>query len=149
VCQRHGGTHLLLAPSDNVVPHRLVSVSALPSWYEETLAKQLGMNPTTWQTLQERGVTEESQLRLDFFFDAPGEREAATLAAALREETDYDVQVTSQKRAVLAKRTWHVTGATQPTAVTLEVLNNWVRWMVTAGATHGGCVFDGWGAKVG
>ena len=41
-----------------------------------------------------------------------------------------------------------VTGTTQPTAVDLETLNEWVTWMVLAGHENGNCKFDGWGAAV-
>jgi hypothetical protein len=114
-------------------------MAALPDWYEKTLALQLTMNPKTWAELQEHGVDESSQLRLDFFYDAPGEREAQSLTAFLRAETDYDVTADGSQEQ------WSVTGTTQPTAVSLEILNQWVDWMVTAGAEHA-CEFDGWGA---
>jgi hypothetical protein len=48
---------------------------------------------------------------------------------------------------MLAKKQWSVTGSTQPTVVSLDILNQWVGWMVGAGAENGGCEFDGWGAQ--
>ncbi len=41
-----------------------------------------------------------------------------------------------------------VIGKTQPTTVSLDILNEWVRSMVLAGAEKGPCEFDGWGAEV-
>ena len=38
-------------------------------------------------------------------------------------------------------------GTTQKTKITLEILNQWVTWMVAAGVDHG-CLFDGWGTSV-
>jgi Regulator of ribonuclease activity B len=105
---------------------------------EGVLAKQLAMNEQTWTALQEHGVTTETELRLDFFYVAPSRKSAERLAGFLRTETDYDVR----------SRHDSVTGTTQPRTVDLDVLNQWVEWMVGAGAEHGRCEFDGWGAEV-
>jgi hypothetical protein len=122
-------------------------MGAAPDWYGPILARQLEMNPATWEALTDRGVTEESQLRLDFLFNAPGRSQGEQLAEFLQHETDYDVEVTSHKKGLLAKPTWMVVGKTQPTSVSLEILNDWVTWMVTAGAERGACEFDGWGTR--
>lgn len=114
--------------------------------HRETLARQLAMNKQTWETLQEVGVTEESELRLDFFYVAPGDQPAHALAAFLQAETDYDVQVVSSGGGFLKKKAWSVTGSTQPTKVSADVLDDWVTWMVAAGFNEG-CEFDGWGAQ--
>ncbi len=39
--------------------------------YESILEKQILMNRQTWAALQKHGVTDESQLRLEFSFNAP------------------------------------------------------------------------------
>lgn len=105
------------------------------------------MNPRTWAALQEHGVDEASELRLDFFYVAPGQGEAEALGEFLRRETDYEVDVHTIKKGMLSKKQWSVTGSTQPTRVSLDILNQWVGWMVAAGAENGGCEFDGWGAQ--
>jgi hypothetical protein len=53
----------------------------------QVLAKQLGMNQKTWEALQGRGVTEDSQLRLDFLYQASGESQARALAAFVGKPT--------------------------------------------------------------
>jgi hypothetical protein len=103
------------------------------------------MNEQTWQVLQENGVSEETPLALDFSYAAPGRSAAEQLRDFLTEETDYAVSVQPQKKGLLSK-TWSVQGTTRPTPVSLDILNDWVRWMVAAGAEKGGCIFDGWGA---
>lgn len=118
-----------------------------PEWAHDVLRRQLAMNPQTWAALQEHGVDESTMLRLDFFYVAPGQAEAEALGGFLREETDYDVDVHSIKKGMLSKKQWSVTGTTQPTAVSLDILDQWVDWMVSAGAENGGCEFDGWGAQ--
>ena len=96
------------------------------------------MNEQTWETLQAHGLTEESEVRLDFFYNAPSRSAADELAAFIRQETDYDVSVADDS----------VAGRTQLTTVTLDILNEWVEWMVAAGAEVGLCEFDGWGTEV-
>lgn len=112
------------------------------------LAQQLAMNERSWQALQEHGVTEESELRLEFFYVSPGEGEAENLRAFIQEQTDYDVRVRSSGGGFMRKRSWTVTGTTQPTKVSLDILNEWVGWMVATGF-ESDCEFDGWGAEAG
>ena len=83
---------------------------------EDVLAKQVAMNRQTWEALKAHGVTEQTELRLDFAYEAPGREQADTLASYLREETDYDVVADDKS----------VTGSTQPTGVSPEILDEWV-----------------------
>jgi hypothetical protein len=117
----------------------------LNSRYRRVLAKQLTMNEQTWHTLQKHGVTEESELRLDFTYVAPDQNNAQALKAVLNEETDYEVSVHSA--GGFLRKSWTVTGSTRPTAVSREILDQWVDWMVTAGL-HQNCEFDGWGTQL-
>jgi hypothetical protein len=121
-------------------------MSTTPDWAATVLARQLAMNAQTWQALQERGVNAASMLTLEFFYRPSGQAESEQLATFLRTDTDYDVDVVSQKRGIFGNG-FSVMGKTQPTAVSLEILNDWVTWMVTAGVEKGPCEFDGWGAQ--
>ena len=96
------------------------------------------MNSQTWEVLQGHGVTEQTELRLDFAYETPDKNAAEELAAFLREETDYDVRVEDGE----------VRGSTQPTNISVSILDEWVRWMVLAGYEKGRCKFDGWGTAV-
>jgi hypothetical protein len=118
---------------------------SLPDWLQETIAHQIRMNRETWAALQAHGVDEDTELKLDFFYFAPGETEAQKLAAFLYDETDYDVEAKPPSGDV---QSWMVVGTTQPTTLTPGILDEWVQWMVVAGARNGGCEFDGWGAEV-
>ena len=113
--------------------------------YERILAKQLAMNRETWEVLSRHGVNEQSHIRLDFSYDAPNREAANAMAALIREQTDYDVRVESDGSTL--RRKWRVEGTTQKTTVSLEVLDQWVTWMVTAGKQRA-CEFDGWGTSV-
>jgi hypothetical protein len=113
--------------------------------YDDVLKRQLRMNSQTWAALQVRGITPESQVRLDFSYNALGRDAAKALVALIRNQTDYDVQ--AKTTGGFLNRKWLVEGTTQATAISLEMLDQWVTWMVTAGIEQG-CDFDGWGASV-
>ena len=102
------------------------------------VAQQQAMNAETWAALQEHGVTEATELRLDFAYDAPNTASGEQLAAFLREQTDYDVSADDGS----------VTGSTQLTTLSPTILDEWVEWMVLTGYENGRCRFDGWGAAV-
>ena len=112
-----------------------------------SLELQLAMNRQTWQALQERGVTWQSKLRLDFFYVAPGEQDAKGLLEFLQRETDYDVAASSSGGGLLKKKAWAANGTTQETEVSLEILDQRVEWIVAAGEENG-CDFDRWAAAV-
>lgn len=116
----------------------------MPESYEAILSKQLSMTQQLWNKLQESGVTDKTELKLDFAFDAPSQQAAESLHHYLVEETDYEVKIES---AGVFKKTWRLTGTTQPTTLSEEILKQWVDWMVAAGLKFE-CVFDGWGTEL-
>lgn len=127
--------------------HRLSIVPETPLWVAQLIIAQQDMNKTTLAKLREHGLSAESTVRLDFSYDAPGSEQADRLPAFIRAETDYTVAVGRTPRRGLRSGAWHVTGTTSDTAISLDTLDDWVRWMVTAGAVHGQCRFDGWGTE--
>lgn len=110
-------------------------------WYVQLLDLQLKTNRAIWSRLE---LGDEVALRLTFVYLAPGEQEAERLAAYLRSETDYDVDVRPRGTGNGEALQWLVGGVTQPTDITLEILDAWVQWMIAAGAAEGPCAFDGW-----
>jgi hypothetical protein len=114
---------------------------------QRELEHQLERTRVTWAELQERGVTEETELRLDFLYVAPGQHQAESLAQAIRSRTEYEVEAGESKEGLLGRRVWTVSGTTQPTAVSLASLDEWVTRMVEWGNAHS-CEFDGWGVAV-
>jgi hypothetical protein len=113
--------------------------------FDDLLAKQLTMNRMTWAELQRHGVTEQSELRLGFSYNAPSRDAADGLQSLLQEQTDYEVRVESDRSFL--RRKWRVEGTTQKTAVSPEILDQWVTSMVIAGKERS-CGFDGWGTQV-
>lgn len=119
-----------------------MSNETLDERYKAAVSTQLTFNQATWNRLQELGVTTSTELELDFFYVAPSETEARALEQVLIRETDYKLTVEAGDGM-----SWIVSGTTQPNAVSLEILNKWVTWMITAGL-HENCDFDGWGTSV-
>ena len=112
--------------------------------YRRLLAKQLVMNEETWAALQKQGVTERTELRLDFSYAPSSKANAAALAKLLKEKTDYEVRT---EHAGLLNRKQAVSGTTRATTISKVILDQWVDWMVTAGIQCG-CEFDGWGTEI-
>lgn len=131
----------------NVVGHAragAATVLRMAEWYEQLLELQLRRNRDRWAELREHDVEQDSELRLGFLYLAPGEAEATALVALLREETDYAVRA----RTHPDDDGWVVIGSTQPTPISLALLDGWVEWMIAAGATAGPCAFDSWAAQL-
>ena len=116
-----------------------------PTHYEEILAQQLEMNPHTLAHLERAGLRPDTKVRLDFMYLAPDKTAAEALQHLLKQQTDYDVSVRSE--GGLLRKKWLLSGQTQPTSITREILDQWVTWMVAAGE-EAGCEFDGWGTEV-
>ncbi len=110
----------------------------------DLLAKQLVMNRYTWAELQKHGVTERTELRLDFTYCAPSRDAAEALRAYLQEATDFDLAVESERSFL--RRRWRVEGRTQRMRISPKILEKWVTWMFTAGIEHS-CEFNGWGTS--
>jgi hypothetical protein len=114
--------------------------------FQRLLAQQLEMNPRTWAALEERGVDARTPLVIDYSFTAPGRRQAKELVTVLRARTNFSSEVIAEGPRL--KRRWRVVGHTQPATASVDMLNDWVTFMVTLGAKNGACRFDGWGVKV-
>lgn len=121
----------------------------MAEWYEQLLEHQLQRNRDLWAGLREHGFEDDDELRLGFIYVAPGEQEAQGLAAYLRDETDYELSARPRPGDDAdAEPDWIVIGTTQPTPITLELLDDWCEWMIAAGAEVGPCAFDGWVAQL-
>ena len=114
--------------------------------FHRLLAQQLEMNPRTWSALRERGIDARTPLVIEYSFTAPGRREARSLVTVLRARTNFSADAIAEGPRL--KRRWRVIGHTQPATASVEMLNDWVTFMVTLGAKNGACRFDGWGVKV-
>ena len=121
----------------------------MAEWYDELLEQQLSRNREIWAGLREHGLGEGRELRLGFIYVAAGVAEADQLVAFLHEETDYEVSIRERPGEDDADDPdWVVIGTTQPTPVSLELIDDWCEWMIAAGAAEGPCAFDGWVAQL-
>ena len=121
----------------------------MAEWYDELLEQQLSRNKDIWAGLREHGLEDENEVRLGFVYVAPGEAEAQGLVDYLRDETDYEVSARERPGEDAGDEPdWVVIGITQPTAVSLELLDDWCEWMIAAGAAEGPAAFDGWAAQL-
>jgi len=113
--------------------------------YKRLLAQQLEMNPRTWAALKEKGVDEQTLIVIEFSFTAPARTAARTLDKVLRARTNFVTELLAEGSRW--RRHWRLVGHTQPSTASVEMLNDWVTFMVTLGAKSD-CRFDGWGVKV-
>jgi hypothetical protein len=109
--------------------------------YQQLLAQQLAMNEQTWTTLARNGLKPDAEVQLDFSYYGPNEERVNALKDFLQAETDYTANVAE------GDGRWALTGRTQKTRVSKEILDQWVDWMIIAGLRYG-CQFDGWGTEV-
>src|ERR1043165_4236389 len=105
--------------------------------YKEIVNEQLAMNEITWQKLIQNGLTSNSEVQLDFSYFATSKGNVEALRNFLNNETDYDVLI-----KIFNDTVWCLDGKTQKTTISLETLNQWVKWMVLAGQEYE-CKFDG------
>lgn len=111
--------------------------------YEQLLSHQLEMTPKTWKQLQSHGITDKTDIILDFLYYAPTQESAKACKAFF---DNYDIKI--KPESVNNKDgLWLVNGTSSPTRVDEEILLQWVDYMVAAGWDNN-CIFDGWGATV-
>jgi hypothetical protein len=112
---------------------------------QNMIERQIEMAGATLDALRRAGLTDDKEVQIDFFFDAPNESAAQALVAHLSK--NECLNLVAKKSGGFLSRKFTVTGKTHPTVVTTQILAQWIPWMVEQGVTHG-CEFDGWGAEV-
>jgi len=119
-------------------PGRYVSESA----FSENRTKQTVMAPQTMAQLRKYGVTDETELKLEFFFYTNTETKASELADALKKK-GYAVE---RKPAAHDKALQVITGWTAKMKMTDAIVIGWTREMCELGYASD-CEFDGWGTN--
>ena len=119
-------------------PQRYVSDPA----FRENLAKQAAMSPQTMAQLRKHGVTDEVNLKLEFFFYTDGDAKAQALAKVLK-GFEYKVECGP---AAEDSRLFLVTGWTTPIKMSDSAVVAWTEKMCRQGYEHD-CEFDGWGTN--
>jgi regulator of RNase E activity RraB len=100
------------------------------------------MTPATVSELRQHGVTDQRQLKLEYFFYTNTREKAAALAQKLG-ELGY---TSSHDRAAGNKKQFVVTGWTSPMQMDERIVLAWTGRMCELGQEHD-CEFDGWGTN--
>jgi len=110
--------------------------------YAKNRSHQLLMTPQTMTQLRNYGVTDESQLKLEYFFYTNAKEKAELLARKLTDlgyTGGYDQSATNKKELV-------INGWTSPIKMTDQTVLDWTASMCDLGREHD-CDFDGWGTN--
>ncbi len=110
--------------------------------YAENRARHLAMTPQTVAQLRKFGVTDESQLKLEYFFYTNTKGKAAALAQKLADmgyAGSHDHSASDEKQFV-------VNGWTSPMRMDEKTVLDWTGRMCDLGHEHD-CEFDGWGTN--
>jgi len=104
------------------------------------LASQLSMSPKTIQQLRAYGVTEDSALKLEYFFYTDSCEKAEGLTKAL-----VSMGYTSDfGNSAVDENIKLITGWTNPVPMSDQAIIEWTGAMCKLGFSHD-CEFDGWG----
>ena len=125
---------------DPVAEEQLTFVSE--SGYKQNRAKQITMAPQTMEQLRGHGVTDDSELKLEYFFYTDSKSKAESLAKELAElgyDGGHDVAAGDPSQFV-------ITGWTIPMKMSDEIVVGWTAQMCDVGQKFD-CEFDGWGTN--
>jgi regulator of RNase E activity RraB len=110
--------------------------------YEKNLITQTTMSPQTITQLREYGVTEESLLKLEYFFYTDTKNKAESLSDTLKNKgysTEFGLSAGDEKQYL-------ITGWTSPIQMKEPIVVAWTKEMCEMGFKHD-CDFDGWGTN--
>ncbi|MEM0926835.1 MAG: ribonuclease E inhibitor RraB, partial [Planctomycetota bacterium] len=112
------------------------------SEHKQNRAKQITMAPQTMEQLRGYGVTDDSELKLEYFFYTNTKKKAESLAHELAElgyDGGHDVAAGDPSQFV-------ITGWTTPMNMSDETVVEWTGKMCDLGQKFD-CEFDGWGTN--
>ena len=105
-----------------------------------SLKNQIEMNSKTLEQLHKLGITNESRLKLQFFYCTNRSTKARKLVNALK---DLSYQVESVDKAA-GDKLWIISGWTNEIKMDLKTVTNWTTLMNHIGYEYNS-EFDGWG----
>ena len=110
--------------------------------FADNLKKQVDMTPQTLNQLRQAGVTEDKELKLEYFFYTNSDEKAKKLAdelAKLNYTVDHRLAVDSQTEFI-------ITGWTTKMKMSEDVVKKWTKEMCELGYKYD-CDYDGWGTQ--
>ncbi len=110
------------------------------SAFDKNRNKQMQMTPMTIEQLRKLNVTEEKELKLEYFFYTNKAEKAEEFAGEM-EKLNYSVK---HGASAGNKKLFIITGWTTKMKMENEVVQNWTKQMCELGYKFD-CEFDGWG----
>jgi regulator of RNase E activity RraB len=110
--------------------------------FENNCKKQMQMSPMTLKQLRNLKVTEDKELKLEYFFYTNTNEKAELLAKELEKQNykvEYGVSIGDKKLFI-------VTGRTTNIIMKEEIVTKWTKEMCEIGYKFD-CEFDGWGTE--
>jgi len=102
--------------------------------------KQMNMTPQTLEQLRTHGVTENTELKLEYFFYTNSQEKAKRLADSLH-KLNYTVKYGESIGTLVA-----ITGWTSKMKMSNSNVEEWTKEMCDLGFKYD-CEFDGWGTN--
>src|SRR5687767_6654263 len=110
------------------------------SQFRDNLNKQVELAPETLSQLKNYGTTDDSELKLEFFFYAKMLNNAEQLAGELK-KLNYEVEF---GKSAGDKKLFIITGWTTKMKMDDQTVQSWTKEMCELGYKFD-CEFDGWG----
>lgn len=127
---------------DFLKPKSSNGIFVTESEFDKNRDKQIQMTPITIEQLRNLNVTEEKELKLEYFFYTNKPEKAEELAAEI-EKLNYSV---NHGASAGNKKLFIITGWTTKMKMDNEVVQNWAKEMCELGYKFD-CDFDGWGTN--
>jgi len=105
--------------------------------------RSMQMNAKVLEQLNIHGVTDNSELELEFFFYTNKEDNASNLAIELN-KLNYQINLVDHSAS--DKNQWVVIGWTTKMKMDLQTVTKWTNQMCKLGYEND-CDFDGWGTQ--
>jgi regulator of RNase E activity RraB len=105
--------------------------------FHAQLDEQLAMVKDSWALLQKRGYVPGQKVAIHFVYVAQKRDKAERLKAYFQAQNGYEMKLVNNDDE------YEISGKTPPVEVSLEILEAWIRKMLTLGADYE-CAFDGW-----
>ena len=110
------------------------------STFQNNRTKQMQMTPLTMKELKKINVSEDKELKLEYFFYTNTDKKATAFAKELQ-KLNYEVK---SGQSAGDKKLFIITGWTTKMLMEDSIVANWTKTMCELGYDFD-CEFDGWG----
>ncbi len=106
--------------------------------YLDNISTQEGMNGKVLDQLSQYEVTDDTELKIEYFFYTNTKEKAENLTVELKAK-NYETREVHQMETL-----WSITGWTKKMKMDLKTITDWTNEMCVLGYIND-CDFDGWG----